>query len=117
MNEEVRSLITRRRRQILLHSYVYYELNDNLIGDATWTKWALDLEHLQSIFPEESSSALYSEEFKGFDHSTGAGLDYFKSEIIDVAKLLIKCRDSKIPDAAKDVHKYFWKYFIEEDNQ
>lgn len=115
MNEEVRSLITRRRRQILLHSYIYYELNDNLIDDTTWSKWALDLEHLQYIFPEESASALYSEEFKGFDHSTGAWLDYFKSEIIDVANLLIKYRGSAVPDTAEDVCKYFWKYFIEEE--
>lgn len=117
MNKEVRSLITRRRRQILLHSYIYYELNDNLIDDVTWSKWALDLEHLQSIFTEESAAALYYEEFKDFDHSTGAGLDYFKSEIIDVAKLLIKYRDGKIPDAAEDVRKYFWKYFVEEVKQ
>ena len=115
MNEEVRNLITRRRRQILLHSYIYYEINDNLIDDVTWSKWALDLEQLQSIFPEESASTLYSEEFKGFDHSTGAGLDYFKSEIIDVSNLLIKYRGGAIPDAAEDVYKYFWKYFIEEE--
>ena len=35
---KIRELISRRRRQVLVHSVIYYKLNANLIDDATWSK-------------------------------------------------------------------------------
>lgn len=90
MDSKIISLINRRRRQILVHSYIYYELDDNIIDDATWSKWALELEKLQRDYPEESSAAVYAKDFENFDHSTGAGLNYFKSEIIGAARMLLR---------------------------
>ena len=93
MNEEIRRKIQRRRRQILVHSYIYYELNDSVIDDALWSKWALELEQLQKEYPEESANAKYYNDFKDFDHSTGAGLNYFKQEIMTDAYFVIRYRD------------------------
>ena len=68
------SLINRRRRQILVHSVLYYRMATNLIDDATWSKWALELEDLQEQYPSISCTVPYYEAFKDFDHSTGQNL-------------------------------------------
>ena len=70
MNDAIVSLIERRRRQLLVHSYIYYELNDSIISDDTWSKWAVELEELQRKYP-------------------------FKNEIICAAKMLLCHRDGK----------------------
>lgn len=90
MRDDIKTLIERRRRQILVHSYIYYECNDNTIDDDTWSKWALELETLQHDYPEESASAKYYSDFVNFDHSTGAGLSYFKPEIMCAAEMLLR---------------------------
>lgn len=95
MNDKILSLIERRRRQILVHSYIYYELDTNIIDDSTWSKWALELEELQKHYPEESASGVYFEDFKNFDHSTGAGLNYFKPEIMGAARMLLRYKEDE----------------------
>lgn len=72
--EVISSLIRRRRLQILVHSYIYYELDQNIISDETWSKWALQLENLQQKYPEIADTVEYAEVFKNFDHSTGQDL-------------------------------------------
>lgn len=67
-------LIARRRRQILVHSILYYRMNENIIPDSKWSEWAMELEELQSRYPEIANRAVFAEEFKGFDHSTGQNL-------------------------------------------
>ena len=31
---------------MLVHSYIYYQLNDNIIDDSTWSKWAMELQKM-----------------------------------------------------------------------
>lgn len=89
----MKDLIKRRRRQILVHSYIYYVLNDNIISDEQWSRWAEELEQLQKDYPEESAEVELYEVFKGFDHSTGANLDFDNPEcswVYDKALQLIR---------------------------
>lgn len=72
--DQINELINRRRRQILVHSIIYYRLNENLIDDATWSKWAVELEELQAAYPEIASVCPYADAFEDFDHSTGMSL-------------------------------------------
>lgn len=59
--EEIRELIKRRRFQILIHSFIYYRLNDNIISNDTFNRWALELIKLQKLYPKASKKAeLYS---------------------------------------------------------
>lgn len=44
---KIAQLILQRRLQMLVHSYIYYKLNDNIISDSTWSKWAVELADLQ----------------------------------------------------------------------
>lgn len=68
--------IKQRRLQMLVHSYIYYELNDNLISDETWARWARELKELQDEYPEISRSVKYSRMFEDWDASTGYHLDF-----------------------------------------
>lgn len=79
--EEVRSLILRRRLQLLVHSYIYYEGNQNLVSDQTWDKWARELVSLQKCYPEMCKHVDYHSYFKDFDGSTGFDLPYRLPEI------------------------------------
>lgn len=72
--EEVKSLIERRRKQLLVHSVIYYRMNETLVSDQIWAKWALELEDLTKKYPEIAQDAFLAEEFKDFDHSTGYNL-------------------------------------------
>lgn len=72
--KQIKALIEQRRRQILVHSIIYYRFNDNLISDAQWSEWALELEELQARHPDIASQCIYAEAFEDFDHSTGQNL-------------------------------------------
>ena len=73
-SNQIRELISRRRRQVLVHSVIYYKLNANLIDDATWSKWALELEELQNRYPKIAAACPLAKAFENFDHSTGMSL-------------------------------------------
>lgn len=87
--EEVRSLILRRRLQLLVHSYIYYDLNKNLISDGTWSEWARELAKLQEQYPDIARRVDYHEGFIGFDGSTGFDLPYRQPEIMNKAQWLV----------------------------
>lgn len=70
----IRELIERRRRQVLVHSIIYYEFNSNVVTDAVWAAWALELEQLQTEYPDIAEDAWYAEHFEDFEHSSGFNL-------------------------------------------
>ncbi len=88
--DEVRTLILRRRLQILVHSCIYYELNGNLISDSTWSTWAEELVKLQEQYPQIAERVDYAKEFKNFDGSTGFYLPTKNAEILSKARYLLK---------------------------
>ena len=87
----ISTLIKRRRRQILVHSFIYYELNQNIISDNQWSEWATELEDLQSKYPDIADKTEYAAVFQGFDHSTGANLReaYMQDNIVSIAFRLL----------------------------
>lgn len=70
----IKDLIARRRRQLLVHSIVYYRMDESLITDAQWSRWALELEELTKKYPNIAKAAPLANEFRDFDHSTGYNL-------------------------------------------
>lgn len=89
----IRDLILRRRRQILVHSCIYYRLNESLITDSKFDEWAYELVKLQKENPEEANSLPYAEAFKGFDGSTGFNLPYGEPKIVEIALRLINYKN------------------------
>lgn len=73
-NNVISALITRRRRQLIVHSVIYYKLGDSIIGDYDWSMWAKELVELQAKFPEIAKNCPYAKSFEGFDGSTGMDL-------------------------------------------
>lgn len=68
--------IKQRRRQMLVHSYLYYEMNVNIVSDAKWSQWAMELVQLQKDYPKEASEVEYAEMFADWDGSSGAFLKF-----------------------------------------
>lgn len=91
--KSITELLNRRRRQILVHSVIYYKMNDNLISDGTWSAWATELEELQAKYPEIAAKVPYAKEFKDFDHSTGMNLPLDDPWAINKARQLLAMRD------------------------
>lgn len=86
--------IQRRRYQILVHSLLYYELDFNLISDATWTSWAKELAKLQNDYPDIASQVIFSQTFKGFEGNTGFDLAYKDAQVITIVERLLRCETS-----------------------
>ena len=73
-DDQIAELIKRLRLQVLVHSCIYYEFNESIVDDATWAKWAVELEQLQATYPSIADKVAWSAAFKDFDHSTGYNL-------------------------------------------
>ena len=94
-SEEIAELITRRRRQLLVHSIIYYHMNDNLITDDQWAKWAIELEKLQRDYPEIAKNCPRAKEFEDFDHSTGYNLPLNDPYAVATARRLLDMKHEK----------------------
>lgn len=92
MNQVILSKIEQRRRQILVHSYIYYSLDQNIVSDEKWMKWAKELVELQKSYPDESKAAVYNVDFHDFDGSTGFYLNYCRPEIMAIGDWLVERR-------------------------
>lgn len=91
MREDLLELINRRRRQIVLHSYIYYCMNDNIVTDSVYDAWCNELVKLQKENPEESKAVEYFyKEFKEFDGSTGFHLANLDNSSHDRALRLMR---------------------------
>lgn len=89
--------IQQRRYQLLIHSCIYYELNNNLITDKQWDIWARELRDLQNKYPDISSRVVLYEDFKDWDASTGAFLKSIKAEwVVRRAKQLLTSNSKNI---------------------
>ena len=89
MDEAILELITRRQRQILVHSYIYYELNTNIISDATYDEWSKELAQLIIDYPKEFKKSENHYGFRNFDGSTGMDLPYREPNIEAIAVGLV----------------------------
>jgi NAD-dependent DNA ligase len=82
--------IQQRRYQMLVHSYIYYQLNDSIVSDIDFDRWSKELVELTERYPEEARKARYHEEFKNFDGSSGFDLPYSLPNIQEIANRLLK---------------------------
>lgn len=91
----VAELIKRRRLQLLVHSCIYYRLNDNIIDDHTFDRWSDELVKLQTDYPDISKQVEWYEAFKDWDGSTGAFLPINDPWVVGHAEYLLKIRGDK----------------------
>ena len=105
--DEIRTLILRRRLQVLVHSCLYYVFNENLISDSTWSAWARELVELQRKYPSIADRVDYAKEFQDFDASTGFQLPTRNFEIMAKAQYLLDIRKEKanVRDSGHQAHR------------
>lgn len=70
-NDPVVELIRQRRAQMLIHSCLYYEMNESIVTDHQWQAWANELAKLQQDHPDKCVIGFFDEEFKDWDGSSG----------------------------------------------
>ena len=84
--------INRRRKQILVHSCIYYRFNENLITDFQYDAWGRELAKLQIDYPNESKQADYYEAFKDYTPEcvSGFNLPIHDPNIVNKAEQLLQ---------------------------
>lgn len=96
--QTVRERIKQLRLNMLVHSFIYYELNDSLISDHEWQRRADELTALQAKYPANIGS--YDEAFKDWDGSTGYHLpaDYWvRNKADQLLQAALRRRQSEQP--------------------
>lgn len=88
---DIAELIHRRRRQILVHSILYYRLGASTLDDSTFDVWARELARLQKENPEISESVEYMrEDFADFAGETGFHLALMDERATSIAELVFE---------------------------
>ena len=87
--------IQQRRYQMLIHSCIYYKLNDNYISDQKWNEWAHELADLQTEYPSISKQVTLYEYFEDWDGSSGAFLPLDLPWVIAKAKAFLNYTHSE----------------------
>lgn len=98
MSIDIAELITRRRRQILVHSAIYYRMNENIIPDYKYDEWSLELAELQRDYPDIAKECPYAVGFANFDGSSGYDLQYHTPEIVSKANQLLRYHRRRLND-------------------
>lgn len=95
VNNEILSLIQRRRLQILVHSCIYYHLNGSIVSDHVYDAWSKELVQLQQDNPIESRIAPWHEDFIDWDGSTGYHLPNRHPWVLNKAQMLLALYDRR----------------------
>ena len=85
----IASKIQQRRLQMLVHSYIYYKLDENIISDHAFNCWGHELTNLQNKHPDIASRVCYAEAFKDWTGDTGAFLPLDDPWVINKAYQLL----------------------------
>lgn len=88
--DAIASKISQRRRQILVHSIIYYRLGDSIITDYQWADWAKELVQLQEQYPDIAKTCPLADAFEDFDVSTGFNLPLGDPHYHAIAKWLLE---------------------------
>ena len=74
LKTKIQSKIRQRRSQMLVHSRIYYILDENIVSDDKWQQWANELRDLQKQYPEYCKIGFFDKEFSDWNGDTGAML-------------------------------------------
>lgn len=63
------------QRWILVHSFIYYELNDNISSDASYDETVNYLFQLKKEYPEEYVKSRYAKIFANYEEGCTSGFE------------------------------------------
>lgn len=85
-----------RTQQILVHSYIYYEFNTNIIEDYKYDQYANELIEIIKQNPELLDQVEYGYMFKDYaECGSGFNLNYRHPKIVEKAQYLLELRRRK----------------------
>lgn len=87
---KIYELIQQRRLQLLVHSRIYYVLNNNIISDKQFDEFAKELVQLQKDYPQISKDVIFYDAFKNWDGTTGFDLPLEDSWVVQKANQLLR---------------------------
>lgn len=94
MKQTTAEKILQRRRQVLIHSIIYYRLDASYVPDAIYDRWAHELVELQKFHPEVSESIPYHlDAFRDFTGDTGFDLPLHDMVAIQTAMKLLQMQN------------------------
>ena len=87
---EIYELIQQRRLQLLVHSRIYYVLNNNIRSDKQFDSFARELVQLQKDYPKISKDVIFYDAFKDWDGTTGFDLPLNDPWVVQKANQLLR---------------------------
>ena len=90
---------------MLIHSYLYYELDENIVADNKWSRWAFELAGLQKHYPKEANEVEYAELFRNWNGSSGADLKYDENIIECANRILVLSKKKLVKPKQKTSQK------------
>lgn len=93
MELELQDYINWLQRFIIVHSYIYYELNNNVISDKKYDEMAKELVMYKNDYPEEWKNSEYYKQF-GDDYTGATGFDLYHSldeRQKEIIRVIVNC--------------------------
>ena len=93
----MQNIIDRLQRIVILHSYIYYNLDDSVISDFEYNSKAHRLAEYKNNYPELWKNSKYYKQFgDDYDGSTGYGLyERLDPEQQEIIRYIAKFRHEK----------------------
>ena len=91
---DIKSKIRQRRSQMLIHSCLYYELDQTIVSDHKWQEWADELEQLQKNNPDQCKIGFFDFEFRDWTGATGNHLPLRDPWIFAKSKQILKLHNN-----------------------
>lgn len=89
MGLSVQELINKLQRIIIIHSYIYYELDDNVISDREYDLKSKELVKYKNDYPELWKKSEYYKQF-GDDYNGSTGFSLYR-DLNEHQKAIIRC--------------------------
>ena len=85
--------IQKLRLQMLVHSYIYYRMDQNILSDYEWSSRGVELARLQNAHPKIAKKVEWAKEFADWDGSSGAALPLDNPWVKGKAEQIVKIHD------------------------
>ena len=105
-NQTVKEKIRQRRSQMLVHSCLYYEMDESIVSDDKWQQWANELALLQDKNPDDCNIDFYDKEFKDWTGASGAFLPLNDPKVRSKAAYILKISENNYVQTDPDMVQY-----------
>jgi len=106
VKQTVKEKIRQRRSQMLIHSCLYYEMDQSIVDDYTWQRWADELADLQKNNPKDCNIGFFDREFSDWDGSSGYHLPLRNEWVQAKAQYILRIHEKSSVQSGEPVVQY-----------